>query len=153
MFCLSLMNEPPFVYLAIDLACEVWWLDCLLKIVESWGTKVVFARLAPQVSLYELGSVLFCVRLLESRRTGGKRIGCVLIEFTSFPALHPHPSYVGLVSKKYNFLADGVDVIQTDLTGDDQTKTWFFQRLEDTVSNPRSPCCFMTSNLLPCLEH
>ena len=98
-------------------------MDCLLKIIESWGTKVVFARLAPQVSLYELGSVLFCVRLLESRRTGGKRIGCVLIEFTSFPALHPHPSYVGLVSKKYNFLADGVDVIQTDLTGDDQTKT------------------------------
>ena len=58
-----------------------------------------------------------------------------------FTALHPHPCCVGLISKKYNFLADGVDVMQTDLIGDDQTETLFFERLEDTVSNPRMPTC------------
>ena len=64
-------------------------MNWLLIIEEVWGTKVVFARLAPQVSLYELGTVLFCMRLLESRGKGRKRIGYVLIELTSFVALHP----------------------------------------------------------------
>ena len=92
-------------------------MDWLLIIVEVWGTKVVFARLAPQVSLSELGPVLFCVRLLESRRKGGKRIGCVLTELTSFVVLHSPPCSVRLVSKKDNFLADGTEVMQTDLSG------------------------------------
>ena len=83
----------------------------------------MFAKLAPQVSLSELGPVLFCVRLLESRIKGGKRIGCVLIELTSFVALHPPPCCVDLVSKKDNFLADGINMMQTDLSGDDQTET------------------------------
>ena len=71
-------------------------MDWLLIIVEAWGTKVVFAKLAPQVSLSELGPVLFCVRPLESRRKGGKCIGCVLIQLTSFIALHSPPCCVGL---------------------------------------------------------
>ena len=92
-------------------------MDWLLIIVEAWDTKVVFVRLAPQVSLSELGPVLLCVRLLESRRKGGKRIGCVLIELISFVALYPRPCCVGLVSKNDNFLADGLDAMQTDLSG------------------------------------
>ena len=71
----------------------------LLIIAEAWGTKVVFARLTPQVSLSELGPVLFCVRPLESRRKEGKRIGCVLIELTSFVALH-HPLAVWVCSPR-----------------------------------------------------
>ena len=58
-----------------------------------------------------------------------------------------------LVFKKDNFLDDRIDVMQTDLSGDEQTETWFFERLEDTVFNLRSPCCFVTPNLSPCLEH
>ena len=74
--------------------------------------------------MYELGPVLFCVRLLNQRGkgSGGKRIACVLIELTSFVALYPPPCCVGLVSKKENFLADGIDVMQTDLSGDDKPR-------------------------------
>ena len=64
------MDEAPFVHLAVDLGYEVWCLDWLLIIVEAWGTKVVSAKLALQVSLYELGPVLSYIRLLESRRKG-----------------------------------------------------------------------------------
>ena len=67
----------------------------------------MFVRLVPQVSLYDLGHVLFCVRLLESRAKRGKLIGCVLTELTHFVALHLLPCCVSLVSKKDNFLADG----------------------------------------------
>ena len=66
----------------------------------------MFVRLVPQVSLYDLGHVLFCVRLLESRAKRGKLIGCVLTELTSFVAFNLLPCCVDLVSKKYNFLAD-----------------------------------------------
>ena len=81
------------------------------------------ARLALQVSLRELATVLFCVKLLESRRKGEERIGNALVELTSFVASHPPICCVGLVSIKNNVLADSMDVIQTDLSGDDQTKT------------------------------
>ena len=73
-----------------------------LIIAEARGTKAMFAGLAPKASLYELGPVLFCVRLLESRAKRGKLIGCVLTELT-----HLLPCCVSLVSKKDNFLADG----------------------------------------------
>ena len=53
----------------------------------------------------------------------GKRIGCVLIDLTSFVTLHPQPYCLGLVSKKDNLLADDTDVMQTNLSGDDQTET------------------------------
>ena len=43
--------------------------------------------------------------------------------------------------------------MQADLFGDDQAETCFFERLEDAVSNPEIPCCFVTPNLPPCLEH
>ena len=146
------MNEPPFVYLAVGLVWEVWWLDWLLIVVEAWGIKIVSARLPLQVSLYEPGPILYWVKLLELRRKGREHIGFVLIELTGFVALHPPPCCVGLVSKKDDFLADGIDLMQNDLSSDGQTKTWFFEKLEDTVSNPRNPCCFVTPNLPPCLE-
>ena len=37
-----------------------------INYVQAWSAKVVPARLALQVSLYELGPVLSCLRLLES---------------------------------------------------------------------------------------
>ena len=39
-------------------------------IVEAWDAKAMFARLAPKIPVSEFGSVLLCVRLLESRRKG-----------------------------------------------------------------------------------
>lgn len=80
-------------------------------------------RLVLQVSLHELGPVLSSVRLLESRRKWGRGKGYVLNELTSFIALHPRPWCVGLVSKKDHFLPDGIDVMETDLSGDEQTET------------------------------
>ena len=50
---------------------------------------------------------------------GEERIGCVLIQLTSSVALHPPLCCMGLVSKKDNFLTDSIDVMQTDLSGDD----------------------------------
>ena len=64
MFCLPLINEPPFVHLAVDLAYQLWWLDWLSIIVGAWGTKLVSARSALQVSMFELGPVLSCYHLL-----------------------------------------------------------------------------------------
>ena len=43
-------------------------MDWLSVTVEAWGTKVVSSILVLQVSLYELGPALSCVRLLEPRR-------------------------------------------------------------------------------------
>ena len=39
-------------------------------------------------------------------------------KLTSFVALYPLTCCLVLVSKKDNFLADGIDVMQTDLSGD-----------------------------------
>ena len=56
-------------------------------------------------------------------RKVGKHIGCVLIEPTSFVALHPQHCCLGLVSMKDNFVVHNIDVMETDLSGDDLTKT------------------------------
>ena len=96
---------------------------------------------------------LSCIRLLESRRKGEMHVGCVQIELTSFVTLNPTPCCVGLVSKKDNFLDDGINVMKTNLSGGNQTETWFFERLKDIVSDLRSPCCFETLSLPPCLKH
>ena len=50
---------------------------------------------------------------------GEERIGCVLIQLISSVALHPPLCCMGLVFKKDNFLADSIDLMQTDLSGDD----------------------------------
>ena len=94
------------------------------------GTKVVSDRLVLQVSLHELGPVLSSVRLLESRRKWGRGTGYVLNELTSFIALHPRPWCVGLVSKKDHFLADGIDVMERDLSGDEQIDSLKDQRTQ-----------------------
>ena len=75
----------------------------------------------------------FCTILhktLGIKEKGGKHIGCVLIQLASFVVLYQPPCCVGLVSKKDNFLADSIDVMKADLSGDNQ---------EETVSNSRFP--------------
>ena len=56
-----------------------------------------------------------------------KRIGSVLIDLTSFVTLHPQSCGLGLASKKDNLLADDIDVMQTNLSGDDQPRLDFLK--------------------------